>query len=270
MAGTAGLLRTTDPGDVLPHMPLRNLQPPRPPGASLNSSQTSLGRPPAGSEVSSQTSSDHQTSRTSFDNPIQGSVSANSSQTSLGVPFSPSSQRSNIYSLASPKSEYGEDSSASSVKISSVFNWMFPLKPVRPYHDITPLEPSPPVVPSVKCDKDSDTILKEGEDAVQRYWAAANSTERPQLNTHSAPLLQSPWASMWEDEPEPRPRTPLLCEREATPPTPEEASLPLLLVPTRPALAQGGKRVRSEPMLQFSTPARRFRRNVSGPSEASR
>jgi hypothetical protein len=131
------------------------------------------------------------------------------------------------------------------------------------------------VVPSLKCDEDSSDILEEGEAAVRRLWAAANSTiteEPPRLYPHSAPLLQGPWASIWEDEPEPRPRTPLLYEREATPPIPEEASPPLLLSPaypgTRPASAQAGRRVRSEPKLEFSTPAPRFRRHVSGPSDA--
>jgi hypothetical protein len=269
LTGTAGPFRATDPGDVLPPMPLRPLRPPRPPGASLNSSQTSLNP---------------QTGQTSFDNPVQGSGSASWSHTSLGVPFAPSPQRNNIYSPASgwkmPRFEDRDDSSTSLSRTSSTrsaLNWMFPPKPVRPYHDIIPLEPTPPVMPSFKCDEDSYDILKEGEVAVQRLWAAANNAtveERPLLYPHSAPLLQGPWASIWEDEPEPCPRTPLLYDREATPPTPEEASPSLLLSPSpacpgnRPASAQAGKRVRSEPMLEFSTPAPRFRRHVSGPSDA--
>jgi hypothetical protein len=282
LTGTAGPFRATDPGDVLPPMPLRPLRPPRPLGASLNSSQASLGRPPAGSAASSQTPLDPQTGQTSFDNPVQGSGSASSSQTSLGVPFAPSPQRNNIYSPASgwkmPKFEDREDSCASLARTSSsrsALNWMFPPKPVRPYHDITPLEPTPPVVPSFKCDEDSYGVLKEGEAAVQRLWAAADNIiveERPRLYPHSVPLLQGPWASILEDEPESRPRTPLLYEREATPPTPEEASPSLLLSPARPGIrpasAQAGKRVRSEPMLEFSTPAPRFSRHVSGPSDA--
>jgi len=269
LTGTAVPFRVTDPGDVLPHMPLR---PPTPLGASLNSSQASLGRPPAGSAASSQTSLDPQTGQTFVDNPVQGSGSASSNQTSLRVPFAPSPQRNNIYSPASgwkmPRFEDREDSSTSLVRSSSsriALNWMFPPKPVRPYHDITPLKPTPPVVPSFKCDEDSDGVLKEGEAALQRLWAAANNTiveERPRLYPHSPPLLQ---------EPEPRPRTPLLYEREATPPTPEEASPPLLLSPVRPgnrpASAEAGKRVRSEPMLKFSTPVPRFMRHVSGPSD---
>jgi hypothetical protein len=277
----AGPFRATDPGDVLPPMPLRPVRPPRPPGASPNSSQASLGRPPAGSAASSQTTLHPYTSQTSFGNPVQGSGSASSSQTSLGVLFAPSPQRNNIHSPASgwkmPKFEDREESSTALVITNasrSALNWMFPPKPVRPYHDITPLEPTPPVVPSFKCDEDSWDVLKEGEAAVQRRWAAANNTmvdEQPRLYPHSAPLLQGPWASIWEDEPEPRPRTPLLCERESTP-TPEPTSPSLLLSPTRPAnrpaSAQAGKRVRSEPMLEFSTPAPRFRRHVSGPSDA--
>jgi hypothetical protein len=282
LTGTASPFRATDPGDVLPPMPLRPVRPPRPPGASLNSSQASLGCPPAGSAASGQTLLNPQTGQASLDNPIQGSGSASSSQTSLGDPFPPSPQRNNIYSPASgwemPRFEDREDSSTSLVRTSSsrsALNWMFPPKPVRPYHDITPLEPTPPVVPSFKCDEDPYDVLKEGEAAVRRLWATANNTiveERPRLYLHSAPLLQGPWASIWEDEPEPRPRTPLLYEREATPPTPETADLSLLLSPAhlgnRPASAQAGKRVRSEPMLEFSTPAPRFRRHVSGPSDA--
>ena len=265
-------------------MPLRPLRPPRSPGASQNSSQASFGRPPAGSAASSQTSLSPQTGQTSFDNPVQGSGSASSSHISLGVPFAPSPQRNNVYSPASgwkmPKFEDREDSSTSLIRTissRSALNWMFPPKPVPPYYDITPLKPTPPVMPSFICDEDSYGILKEGEADLQRLWAAANNAtveERPQLYPHSAPLLQGPWASIWEDEPEPRPRTPLLYEREASPPTPEEASPSLLLSPSaarpgnRPASAQAGKRVRSEPMLEFSTPAPRFRRHVSGPSDA--
>ena len=263
LSGT-DLLRATDPGDVLPPMPLRPMH------------------HSAGSAASIQISLDPQNGQTSFDNPVQGSGSASSSQTSLGVPFAPSPQRNNIYSPASGwkmlKFEDTEDSSTSLVRTSSprsVLNWMFPPKPVRLYHDITPLEPTPPVVPSFKCDEDSYSVLKEGEAAVQRLWAAANDAiveERPQLHHHFAPLLQGPWASIWEDEPEPRPKTPLMYEREATPATPEEASPSILLSPARPgnrpASAQAGKRVRSEPMLEFSTPAPRFRRCVSGPSDA--
>jgi hypothetical protein len=281
LTGTAGPFRATDPGDVLPPMPLRPVRPPRPPGASLNSSQASLGRPPTESAAWNQTTLNPQTRQTPFDNPVQGSGSASSSQTSLGVPFAPSPQRNNIYSPASgwkmPKFEDREDSSTSLVRTSSsrsALNWMFPPKPVRPYHDIAPIEPTPPVVPSFKCDEDPCDVLKEGEAAVQRLWTAANNTivgERPRLYPHSAPLLQGPWASIWEDEPEPRPRTPLLYEREVTP-TPEAASPSLLLSPAppgnRPASAQAGKRVRSEPMLEFSTPTPRFRRHVSGPSDA--
>jgi hypothetical protein len=282
LTGNAGPFRTTDPGDVLPPMPLRPVRPPRPPGASpINSSQASLGRPPLGSATWDQTTLNPQTRQTLFDNPIQGSGGPSSSNTSLGVAFALSPQRKNIYSPASgwkmPKFEDREGSNTSLVRTSSsrsALNWMFPPKPARPYHDIAPLEPTPPVVPSFKCDEDPYDVLKEGEAAVQRLWTAANNTvagEQPQLFPHSAPLLQGPWASIWEDEPEPRPRTPLLYEREATP-TPEAASPSLLLNPAplgnRPASAQAGKRVRSEPMLEFSTPVPRFRRHVSGPSDA--
>jgi hypothetical protein len=282
LTGTAGPFRATDPGDILPPMPLRPVRPPQPPGADLNSSQASLGRPPAGSASPSQTTLNPQTGQTSFGNPVQGRGSASSSQTSLEVLFAPSPQRNNIYSPASgwkmPKFEDTVDSSTSLVRATSssrsALNWMFPPKPIRPYYDIPPLEPTPPVVPSFKCNEDPSDVLQDGEAAVQRLWAVANNTiveERPGLYPHSAPLLQGPWASIWEDEPEPRPRTPLLYEREASP-TPEATSPSLLLSPARlgnrPASAQAGKRVRSEPMLEFSTPASRFRRHVSGPSDA--
>jgi hypothetical protein len=283
LTGTAGPFHEIDPGDVLPPMPLRPVRPPRSPVPSPNSSQASLGLPHTGIAASNLTTLNPQTSQTSLDNPVQvqGRASANSSQTSLGVCFAPSPQRNNRYSSASGwkllNFEDRDSSSTSLVRTSSsrsALNWMFPPKPVRPYHDIPPLEPTPPVMPSFKCDEDPCDILEEGQAAVQKLWAAANNTiveGRPKLYPHSAPLLQGPWASIWEDEPELRPRTPLLYEREETP-TPEEDSTSLLLSAAypgkRPASAEAGKRVRSEPMLEFSTPAPRFRRHVSGPSDA--
>ncbi|KAE9382017.1 hypothetical protein N431DRAFT_476738 [Stipitochalara longipes BDJ] len=282
LAEAAGSFRAIDPGDVLPPMPLRPVRPPRPHGASSNLSQASLGRTPAGGAPLSQPSLNPQTSHTGFDSTLHGNGSASSSQTSLRVPLASSPERNTIYSPAAgwkmPTFQGTEDSSTASFKSSSsrsALDRWFPPKPVRPYHDIAPLAPTPPVVPSFKCDEDSWDVLKEGEATVQRSWAAANNTndgERSRSYPHSAPLLQGPWASIWEDEPDPRPRTPLLYEREATPPTPEEVSPSLLISPPlaqhRPASAQPGKRIRSEPMLQFSTPVPRVRRNVSGPSDA--
>ncbi|PMD32807.1 hypothetical protein L207DRAFT_536093 [Hyaloscypha variabilis F] len=261
LAEAAGPFRATDPGDVLPPMPLRPVRPPRSPGPNLNLSQASLAP----------------SSRPGLDSPVQRSGSASSSQTSLKVPLSPAPERNTIYSPAAgwkmPKFIDTEDSSTALVRTSSTrsaFDRWFPPTPkvVRPYHDIDPLEPTAPVVPSLKCDEESWDILKEGEAAVQRSWAAANDTVnegKSRSYPHSAPLLQGPFASIWDDEPDPRPRTPLLYEREATPPTPEDDSPSLLISPpraqNRPASAEAGKRIRSEPMLQFSAPAPRVRRH---------
>jgi len=272
LAEAAGPFRVTDPGDALPPMPLRPVRPPQSPRA------TALGSVPL-----NQPSLHPQTAQAGGEGPAPGSGSANSSQTSLKLPFAPKPERNSIYSPAAgwkmPNFESPEDSSTALVRTSStksaIDRWFSPSpkpEPVRPYHDIAPLEPTPPVVPSFRYHEDPWDILKEGEAAVQRSWAAVNNTidvKRSQ-SARSAPLIQGPWASIWEDEPELRPRTPLLCEREATPPTPEEETPSLLIghprAQNRPDLAQPGKRIRSEPMLQFSSPAPRARRHVSGPS----
>jgi len=268
LAEAAGPFRVTDPGDVLPPMPLRPVRPPQSPRATA-ARPVPLNQP----------SLHPQTVQAGRDSPVLGTGSANSSQTSLRAPFAPTPERNTIYSPAAgwrmPDFENTEDSSTALVRASSarsaINRWLSPSpKAVRPYHDILPLEPTLPVVPSFRYDEDPWDILREGDAAVQRSWAAANNTkheEQSRSMPRSTPLLQGPWASIWEDEPDRRPRTPLLYEREVTPPTPEDERPSLIISPpraqNRPASAQPEKRVRSEPMLQFSTPAPRVRRHVS-------
>lgn len=72
-----------------------------------------------------------------------------------------------------------------------------------------------------------------------------------------------------EDDEEHQPQTPQPQKRAATPPAREEDGSQMFLMPVlpgaRPSSAQGGRRIRSVPMLEFSVPTPRFRRHVSGP-----
>lgn len=153
---------------------------------------------------------------------------------------------------------------------------MFPIKPTRPYYDIAPLKPTPAVVPTFKCDDDAIDILEEGRRAAQRLRDAADSAEndRFRLQARSAPIPQGPWTSVFGDNEddeveEHRPQTPLPLKRKPAPPVPDEGNSQMFLRPVlpgaRPSSAQGGRRIRSEPMLEFSVVTPRFRRHVSGP-----
>jgi hypothetical protein len=279
--GTTGPYTMTDPGDILPPMPLRPpMRPPRPPGASASSSQTSIASTPQGSggNDSSQTAfPSPQASQASF---ATSPGSANSSQTSLGTPFAPIPQRNNVYMPKLP--DFGTSQALVRTRPSSsatAFSWMkdmFPIKPTRPYYDITPLEPTPAVLPTFKCDNDAMDILEEGRRAAQKLWDAADCAENDRLRgqARSAPIPQGPWKSMFgdddeeEEEEEHRPQT-ALPQRETTPPAPDEDNSQMFLRPVLPGAgpssAQGGRRIRSEPMLEFSVPTPRFRRHVSGP-----
>ena len=281
VSGTASPYTMTDPGDVLPPMPLRPMRPPRPPGASASSSQTSVASTPQGSggnDSSLTALPNPQASQASFATTSLGS--ANSSQTSLGTPFAPIPQRNNVHMPTSTwkPPDFGTSQALVRTRPSSsatALSWvkdMFPIKPTRPYYDITPLKPTPAVLPTFKCDNDAMDILEEGRRAAQKLWNAADCVEndRLRLQAHSAPIPQGPWKSMFGDhEEEHRPQTPLPQKREATPLAPGEDNSQMFLRPVLPGArlssAQGGRRIRSEPMLEFSVPTPRFRRHVSGP-----
>ncbi|KAF8847397.1 hypothetical protein BDZ45DRAFT_699224 [Acephala macrosclerotiorum] len=281
VSGTLGPYTTTDPGDVLPPMPLRPMRPPRPPGASASSSQTSVASTPNGSggNDSSQTAFPNpQASQASFATTSPGS--ANSSQTSLGTPFAPIPQRNNVYMSTSSwkQPDFGTSQALVRTRPSSsatALSWMkdmFPIKPTRPYYDIVPLKPTPAVLPTFKCEHDAMDILEEGRRAAQKLWDAADCVENDQLRlqAHSAPIPQGPWKILFgDDDDEHRPQTPLPQKRETTPPSPDEHNSQIFLRPVLPGAgpssAQGERRIRSEPMLEFSVPTPRFRRHVSGP-----
>ncbi|KAG9236920.1 hypothetical protein BJ875DRAFT_200101 [Amylocarpus encephaloides] len=142
----------------------------------------------------------------------------------------------------------------------SVLSRMFSTTP-RPYYDIKPFEPIPAVLPSFKLNEDSSKILEQGRDHVDRLWDATHEAQNS-AHPRSAPRLQFPWS---EDDLS-EPPSPL----EATPPAQEHLSPPLVssAIPvaqhTRPGW-ETGKRIRSKPLLTFSKPTPRFKRNVSGP-----
>ena len=275
VSGTAGPYTMTDPGDVLPPMPLRRMRPPRP-GAtpqgngSNDSSQTAFPNP--------------QASQVSFATTSPGSV--NSSQTSLGTPFAPVSQRNNVYMPTSSwkPPDFGNSQALVRTRPSNsatALSWMkdmFPVKLSRPYYDIAPLKPTPAVLPTFKCDNDAMDILEEGRRAAQKLWDAADCVEndRLRLQARSAPIPQGPWKSMFgdddDDDEEHRPQTPLPQKRETIPPAPDGDNSQMFLRPVfpgaRPSSAQGGRRIRSESMLEFSVPTPRFRRHASGPENA--
>jgi len=282
--GTAGPYTMTDPGDVLPPMPLRPMQPP---GASASSSQTSVASTPqggGGNDSSQIVFPNPQASQASFVTTSLGS--ANSSQTSLGTPFAPIPQRNNVYMPTSSWKPPDFSTSQALVRTrpsssATALSWMkdiFPIKPTRPYYDIAPLKPTSAVVPTFKCDNDAMDILEEGRRATQKLWDAADCVEndRLRLQAHSAPIPQGPWRGLFgddddddDDDDEHRPQTPLSQKIETTPPAPDEDNSQMFLRPVlpgaRPSSAQGGRRIRSEPMLEFSVPTRRFRRHASGP-----
>lgn len=284
LSGTMGPYTTTDQGDVLPHMPLRPtgpIRPPRPylyapdvdsnqalfPNASANASRTSF-RSPQASQTSFAT--------TSFE-------SVNSSLTSLESPFAPGPQRNNVYMPMTgwTAPEFGASQIMVRTRPSSsaaALSWMkekFPVKPPRSYYDdIAPLKPTPAVVPTFTCDEDATDILEESRRAAAGFWESANEVENDgtRRHAHSAPILQEPWKEMFgfgKEEEEDEQESPPGSARASTPRLEEEDKSQVFLRPVllsvRPSSAQGGRRIRSEPMIDFAMPALRSRRHVSGP-----
>lgn len=147
----------------------------------------------------------------------------------------------------------------------------FSTKP-RSRNLLSPHPPSPAVVPSYKCTEQASDILEEGQEFVATLWAAATTQDSLLANQlqpypHSAPLLlQAPWDMFSEDKT--RSSTPPPT-RALTPPSPEELipSTSSSNIPreTGRLSLQSGKRTHSEPVLTFSKPIPRFKRNISGP-----
>jgi len=138
----------------------------------------------------------------------------------------------------------------------------------RPYYLMPPLPSSPDVVPSYKVTEDPKRVLEDGREAVARLWDAVDdSWNRP----HSAPLPQRPWNQFLQDEIDPDIPHPHVID--IAPPSPEVTSPRLIQNATPQAtgapVRQSGMRAQSGPVFTFSTPAPRFRRNVSGPPKPS-
>ncbi|PVH88019.1 hypothetical protein DL98DRAFT_224927 [Cadophora sp. DSE1049] len=284
--GTAGPYTTTEPGDVLPHMPLRPMPAPRNLGTYPNSSQTSIA---SGLQDVKDGSSGPfplrpQAPQTSYAQTLPGS--ANSSQSSFGTPFAPIPQR-----LSTPMAsswtlpDFGTSQALVRARPSNsttALSWMkdmFPVKPTRPYYNITPLKPTPAVVPTFTCEIDTTDILEEGERAARRLWDAAECEENHRLRAqvHSAPIPQGPWKSMFgededdteDDDADRRTEAPQPPKKETIPTLPDEGDSQMFLRPilpgARPSSVHGDRRVRSQPKLEFSVVTPRFRRHVSNP-----
>lgn len=285
LLGTVGTYTTGDPGDALPHMPLRPSGPARPPRPHELSSQSTM--PYANASQTSMPTP--QFSQASFATTSFGSV--NSSLSSLGSPFAPTPMRNNVYmsNLSWKPPELGmsqalvrtrpSSSAATMSSSAAALSWVkdniLPTKPARPYYDIDPLKPTPAVIPSFSCEEDTSDVLEESRRATAMLWDSADSVENDKLQrqAHSAPIPQEPWKRTFgiDDEDEESPPDSPLYTREPTPPLAEgekedksQKFLGPVLLPVRPSWAQGGRRIRSEPTFEFSIPAPRVRRNVSG------
>jgi hypothetical protein len=281
VSGTVGPYTITDPADVLPPMPLLPARNPPTPGASASSSNTPVAK-------TFQESGGSYTGQTLFSNPQASQrligmpffQSANSRQALLGIPCAPTAPKNSVYMPVPSWSSPDLTSSQSLVRTrpsssETALSWVkdiFPNKAVRPYYDVAPLEPTPAVFPTFKYNNDAMDIVEEGSRVTQNLWDAAECAENDRLRLHaqSAPILQEPWKLIFgDDEEEGRPSIALPPERETTPVAPDEDNSQLFLRPVlpgaRPASAHGGRRIRSEPMLEFSMPTPRFRRHVSGP-----
>jgi len=214
--------------------------------------------------------------------------SANSSQSSLVTPFAPHSQRLSAPMVSSwTLPDFGTSQALVKTRPSSsttALAWMkdmFPVKPTRPYYDITPLKPTPAVVPTFTCEIDTTDILEEGERAAQRLWDAAEWEENHRLRAHaqSAPILQGPWKGTFvedddddddgENHTDQRIEAPQPPKKETTETLPDGGSSQMFLRPAlpgaRPSSVHGDRRVRSQPKLEFSVVTPRSRRHTSNP-----
>ncbi|KAG4439373.1 hypothetical protein IFR05_005122 [Cadophora sp. M221] len=286
--GTAGPYTMTDPGDVLPPMPLRPVRNPQALGTNSNSSQTSVASSiqDPGNRSSSPLPLRSQASQASLAGTLP--ESANSNRTSSGTPFAPIPQKFNNTQMPFTWSLPDFNTSQALVRAkpsssTTALSWMkdmFPIKPTRPYYDVTPLKPTPDVVPTFTYDVDTADILEEGARAAQKLWAAADCEENNRLReqAHSAPIPQGPWRSMFgedeDDEEDRRPQIPLPQKEEKPSTIADDENSEMFLRPVfpgaRPSSAQGERRVRSQPVLEFSVVTPRFRRHVSNPETRSK
>ena len=214
--------------------------------------------------------------------------SANSSQSSLGMPFPSNPQRISAPMASSwTLPDFGTSQALVKSRPSSsttAIAWMkdrFPVKPTRPYYDITPLKPTPAVVPTFTCEINTTDILEEGEKAAQRLWDAAECEENHRLREHakSAPIPQGPWKGIFGEDDDDgddgkihtdrRIEAPQPPKKETPQTLPDEGSSQMFLRPilpgARPSSVYGDRRVRSQPKLEFSVVTPRFRRHVSNP-----
>lgn len=270
-----------DPDDILPVFP----PPPRStPNANNTSLPNKIRKSPPSNQSKASLSADptpmsSQASLSGSDTP----VSASSSQASLEKPQSAGGREEVYTPRSTPNPIYpyaGSGGSASSSQSlvrrmpssKSLISRMFSTVTLtqRPYSNIPPLPPIPTIVPSYKCTGDSEDVLEEGREEVDRLWAMADSVwETPQdKRPHSAPLVQEEWSTFLKDEfddmPPPSASAIMPPPKEYSTPTPPPAPITHQL---RPPL-EIGKRIRSEPTITFSRPTPRFGRNVSGPLES--
>lgn len=249
-------LRRPNPDDVLPSFP----SPPRREASNVGPTALPYSENPTPQRNDQRASS-----------PVQGSP--NLSQASFASPRSPGPRPIPaplpILNPPIPNDVNNANRSQSLIRrmpSRSVLSRMFSSTP-RPYYQLSPHPLTPAVVPSYKCTEDSEDVLEEGREAIDRLWAAADSA-RDMLEVgrpHSAPLLQAPWDMFMEDE---------FCSSAPLPAQDVMPSQSEYLMPpphqgpvshgSKPSL-EPGKRIRSEPALTFSKPPPRFKRNVSGP-----
>lgn len=220
--------RQTDPADTLPHMPLL-------PGSRISLPESvAVGQTlPANEQISLPRKDDACMSGAILDLP--------------DTPEIREEERTSSQALVRRKRS----------TLSQIF-----LPKTRTDHMLSPNSPYPIVEASYAPTEDSNDILGEGQQHVERLWDSASSSrsnlqvEQFQEYARSAPLLAPlPWeASGMMIPPSP----------EVSSPNPLDIPSPILH-DTVGASRQFGKRVRSGPVLTFSKPPPRFRRNISGP-----
>lgn len=273
---------TIAPGDVLPHMPL---PPMRPTPAQATSTAQTQAPLPNGSRSNENRGSCQEPGMRQPPVVTTYPASADTSRMSLGLPYIPFQRPNNA---PTPLIEWIPPVSGGPLALvktrvptaGEALTWMKDMLPTRPtrqyYDDIAPVKPIPAVIPTFRCDDDAMDILEEGRRATDRLWDSAKRMEndRLRLHAHSAPIPDQSWESIFGIDvntsgPEDRPQTPEPSSREASPPEPDEKVTETFLRPVLPGArstsAYGGRRNRSEPLLDFSLPPLSSRRHVSGP-----
>ncbi|KAL2072221.1 hypothetical protein VTL71DRAFT_11564 [Oculimacula yallundae] len=299
--GTSAPSTWTDPGDVLPPMPLPPMRVPQAPGTNSIPGQVPITSSlfNRGDGSSNPMLLPHQTYQPSPPGPpLPGSAYLDS----FGRPIAPIPQRPYIQPPSQwTVPDFGNSQAMTSVRPSTwtlldfsnsqaltkigpstsamanaAMSWakdMFPPKPVRQYYDdIAPSKPTPAVVPTFVCNVEPEDILKDMERAVQELRAAAEYDQNQRLreHTHSAPPHQDTLKKILfgddEDDDDDRTNPSYFLHSEETPVPDDYASQTYLkpgLQVARPSSAQAQRRIRSQP--NFSKVVPKIRRNASNP-----